>query len=399
MKRLLLPATLALAACSGLPSSEASIDARARELARETLILDGHIDVPIRLMQRMEDISGPTERGDFDHPRAVAGGLDAPFMSIYVPARMEEEGGAKDFADRLIDTVEAIAAASPDKFVVAHSVADVREAFARGLVALPLGMENGSPLEGDLANLDHFHARGIRYITLCHSRDNHICDSSYDDRHTAGGLTPFGERVVRRMNELGIMIDVSHVSDDAFWDVMELTQVPVIASHSSLRHFTPGFERNMSDDMVRAMAENGGVVQINFGSTFVSDESRLHGERQREKARAWAAEQGLEPGDPKVREYRRQLRASEPMPFADVTDVADHIDRVVELVGVEHVGFGSDFDGVGDTLPTRLKDVSEFPNLIAELLRRGYSEEEIGWIASGNVLRVWETVEEHARTR
>ena len=269
---LLLPLLVLEGACQGVPETDAQRLERARQLAQSTLIVDGHIDVPYRLKRRPDDVTEATASGDFDYPRAVEGGLDAPFMSIYVPARLEDEGGAKDLADELIDMVEGIAASAPDKFTVAHTSTDVEEAFADGRISLLLGMENGSPVEGDLANLEHFHRRGIRYITLCHSRDNHICDSSYDDRHTHKGLTTFGRVVVRGMNELGIIIDVSHISDDAFWQVMDLTRAPVLATHSSLRHFTPGFARNMSDEMVRKMAEKGSVVMINFGSSFVTDE-------------------------------------------------------------------------------------------------------------------------------
>jgi membrane dipeptidase len=387
--------TLALCLIAGACAGP-DYQARAQELAHEFLITDGHIDTPIRLAGQGEDaddVGFATEGGDFDYPRAVEGGLDAPFFSIYVPARYEDEGGAKAFADMLIDGVEALAAQHPDKFAVASSVADARAAFSAGRIALFMGMENGSPVEGDLANLDHFHARGIRYITLCHSKDNHICDSSYDERHTHGGLTDFGREAVRRMNELGIMVDVSHISDDAFWDVMELTTAPVVASHSSLRHFVPGFERNMSDDMVRRMAQNGGVVQINFGSSFISDEYRRHGDVRRAELEVLFTESGVEPRSDEGRAIRAAYDVEHPRTFADVTDVADHIDRVVELAGIDHVGFGSDFDGVGDSLPTGLKDVSDFPNLIAELLRRGYADEDIEKICSGNVLRVLGEVE------
>ncbi len=368
-------------------------DARAQVLAHRYIITDGHIDVPYRMTVEYQDVGLATEGGDFDYPRAVDGGLDAPFFSIYVPAEYEEEGGAKAFADELIDGVEALAERHPDKFTMGYSVADMHRAFDEGRIALFMGMENGSPVEGDLANLDHFHARGIRYITLCHSKDNHICDSSYDERHTHGGLTDFGREVVRRMNELGIMVDVSHISDDAFWDVMEVTQAPVIASHSSLRHFVPGFERNMSDEMVECVGENGGVVQINFGSYFISEEFFHAAERRGEEIAKLCEAAGVERRSDAGREITGRWDAEHPIALADVTDVADHIDRVVELAGIEHVGFGSDYDGVGPSLPTGLEDVSEFPNLIAELLRRGYSDSDIEKVCSGNVMRVLGEVE------
>ena len=275
-------------------SSSLPPEQHAQLLARELILLDGHIDLPYRLTRKMQDVSVRTPEGDFDYPRAVEGGLDAPFMSIFVPAEYEEKGGAMRFADELIDLVESLARDHPDKFVVAASASDVRSAAARGRIALLLGMENGSPIEGRLENLDHFHRRGVRYITLCHGKDNHICDSSYDERKSSGGLTPFGRSVVQRMNDLGIMVDVSHISDESFWDVLEVSRAPVIASHSSLRHFTPGFERNLADDMVVALAEEGGVVQINFGSSFISEAYRQYDSDRREHLRAFMEENGLE---------------------------------------------------------------------------------------------------------
>ncbi len=388
-----------LAACSATPTDPV---ARGRELARELVILDGHVDLPYRLHAQKEsgqplDDVGQETGGDFDYPRALEGGLDAPFLSIYTPAEDEERGTSKELADELIDLVEGLVRAHPDKFVIARTVAEVRRAAAEPRLALLLGMENGSPLEGTLENLDHFHGRGVRYITLCHGQDNHICDSSYDTRHTHRGLSPFGREVVRRMNELGILIDVSHVSDDVFWQVMELSRAPVIASHSSLRHFVPGFERNMSDEMLRALAKNGGVLQINFGSSFLTRAANEH-YFQRDRAReGYLDEHRGADGSQELRDFMERWEETHPFPFADVTDVADHIDHAVEVAGIDHVGFGSDFDGVGDSLPTGLKDVSQYPNLLAELLRRGYSERDIERICSGNVLRVMEEAERLAR--
>ena len=195
-----------------------------------------------------------TESGDFDYPRAVAGGLNAPFMSIYTAAALEAEGRSYEEAGKMIDLVEDVVATSSGKFALAGSPNDVRRHFEQGMISLPMGMENGSPINGDLGNLRHFYDRGIRYITLTHSLSNHISDSSYDENKQWNGLSEFGVEVVREMNRLGIMVDVSHVSDDAFWQVIELSAVPVIASHSSARHFTPGWERNMNDEMIKALA-------------------------------------------------------------------------------------------------------------------------------------------------
>ena len=381
------------------PSGE-SLTERAYAIAQKFLIVDGHIDLPYRLEAGRdeagaitEDVSVRTDKGDFDFVRAREGGLDVPFMSIYVPAKYQKDGGAQKVADGLIDMVEGLTTAAPDKFQLVRTTTETRAILGTGKVGLALGIENGAALESKLENVDHFFKRGVRYITLTHSKDNAICDSSYDEARTHGGLTDFGKDVVARMNKLGIMVDISHVSDAAFFDVMKLTRAPVIASHSSARHFTPGFERNMSDDMIKLVGENNGVVMVNFGSTFISAKSRAHSDARRKVIRGFMDEHQLEWQDPKVQAFKDEYDSKNPFVYADVKDVADHIDHIVKLAGIETVGFGSDFDGVGDSLPTNLKDASMFPRLIEELLRRGYSEADIEKICSGNVMRVWEKVE------
>lgn len=375
--------------------------AQAQALAQELIIVDGHIDVPWRLHEAaaagkpVDDVTGATESGDFDLPRARAGGLDAPFMSIYVPASLEGKG-AKKAAEGLIARVEGIAREAPDDFALARSPAEVRANTAAGKISLPMGMENGAPLEGDLRNVAYFHGRGIRYITLTHSKDNHIADSSYDARHTHGGLSKFGEQVVAEMNRVGIIIDVSHVSDEAFDDVLRLSAVPVIASHSSCRHFTPGWARNMSDDMIRRLAAAGGVIQVNFGSSFLSGEIRREREAHEAARDAHVSALGLRRGSPEEAEARATYEREHPAPRATVEHVADHIEHVIGLVGVDHVGLGSDFDGVGDSLPEGLRDVSQYPNLLRVLQERGHDRAAIEKIAGGNALRVWQAVEDHA---
>ena len=367
--------------------------ARAVALTHDALVVDTHIDVPYRLRNRPDDVSGPTATGDFDHPRALAGGLDVAFMSVYIPASYQEAGGARALADSLIDDVEAIAAAAPDKFVVVRSVDDVERLRQPGRVLLALGMENGAPVEGDAGALRHFRDRGVRYVTLTHSRDNEISDSSYDTTGTHGGLSDFGREVVREMNRLGMMVDVSHISDAAFDDVMDVTAAPVIASHSSARHFTPGFERNLDDDRIRRLAENGGVLQINFGSTFLLERVQRDRDRLRHMLDDSLAARGIDPQSDEADRYADAFEARNPLRLAEVTDVADHIDHVVALVGIDHVGLGSDYDGVGPTLPLGLEDVSTYPNLVAELLRRGYSDDDVRKVLGGNVMRVWREVE------
>jgi len=400
MKRIIcLGAAFVLAACSDKPAAPIDYTSEARRIAETSIIVDTHVDVPYRLAVKPVNVSAATDHGDFDYPRAVAGGLNAPFMSIYTPAEYEALGTSKATADALIDAVEEIVEMAPDKFAIATSVADVREQFRRGLMSLPLGMENGSPIEGDLGNLAHFYERGIRYLSLSHSLSNHLSDSSYDENRQWNGISEFGKETVREMNRLGIMVDVSHVSDDAFWQIAEITEAPLIASHSSARHFTPGFERNMSDEMIVALAKTGGVIQINFGSTFITQEARDYGDARMAAGKAYLKENPELTEAYLYREYP-QIYAAEhgPLPYATVDDVIDHFDHIVKLVGVDHVGIGSDYDGVGDSLPTGLKDVSSYPNLIEGLLKRGYSEVDIRKILGENLLRVWQAVEDHAAT-
>ena len=346
------------------------------DLAKKLTILDMHIDTPYRLWRQnlngdeIDDISKRTLKGDFDYPRAVSGGLNVPFFSIYTPASTQLDSTSHEMAVSLISMIEDIVTLHSDKFFIVKSTSDI-ELLDRERLGIAFGMENGAPIEGDLSRVQFYHDKGIRYITLTHSKSNHISDSSYDENHQwEGGLSSFGKELIREMNKVGIMVDISHVSDKAFYESIEISEVPVIASHSSLRHFTPGFERNVSDDMLIKLASKGGVISINFGSSFLTK---------------------------KALEYRRNREG--PYPFADVTDVVDHIDRVVNLVGIDHVGIGSDYDGVGDTLPSNLKDVSTFPNLISELLTRGYTEEDIEKILSGNIIRVWKEVEDFANGR
>ncbi|HET6629585.1 MAG TPA: dipeptidase [Woeseiaceae bacterium] len=379
------------------PDAAADLEARAQEIALSSIIVDTHIDVPYRLEEEWADVSQATASGDFDYPRAVAGGLNVAFMSIYTPAELEAEGKSYAMAEKLIDMVEDIVAAAPEKFAIARSPADVEAQFEKGLISLPMGMENGSPIAGDLANLQHFYDRGIRYITLAHSLSNHISDSSYDDNKQWGGLSDFGFEVVKEMNRLGIMVDVSHISDGAFYNVMEVTQAPVIASHSSARHFTPGFERNMSDDMIRKLAANGGVIMINFGSSFLTAEANAWSEKFDE---AWDVHAegngGDESDEARERFHDQYVKEHGGFPYATLDETLDQFDYVVQLTGIEHVGIGSDFDGVGDSLPIGLKDVSDYPHLVKGLLQRGYSEADIRKILGENLLRVWREVEDVA---
>ena len=342
-------------------------------IAQGSLIIDTHIDVPYKLKMQLEyngsfeDISEKTSL-NFDYPKSIKGGLNLPFFSIYLPASTEEERTSFILANELIDMMDKIIEKNPEKFFFVDTSTYLGNLPGQNLIGIAYGMENGAAIEGKLENVEYFYNKGIRYITLTHSKSNHISDSSYDENKNWGGLSEFGKSLIPEMNRIGVIVDISHVSDDAFMQAIEISKTPVIASHSSLRHFTPGWERNVSDEMLIALAKNKGVIQINFGTAFLNDVN--------DKNKSY---------DPNTYIH------------AEVTDVVDHIDHVVNVVGIDFVGIGSDYDGVGDTLPNGLKDASSYPNLIAELQNRGYSTTDIQKILGGNFVRVWREVEEYAR--
>ncbi len=372
----------------------------ARQLAQDAVIVDTHIDAPSELLRQWKDLGELSEGRQFDYPKAREGGLDVAFMSIYTSANEDDEGKAWQIASTQIDAVEALVARHPDKFALLTSPADVERLRTGGRVLLALGMENGAPIHEDLSELARFHARGVRYVTLAHSRANHISDSSYDPNHRWQGLSPFGEKVVAEMNRLGMMVDVSHLSDEAVAEAVKLSRVPVIASHSAFRHFTPGFERNISDELARAVAAKGGVIQIPFGIAFVSrkaaDDLQAYfsasAALQKRNIAAQAAGKPLED----EAAFDKQWRIDHPNPATDIGAVLDQIDYAAKLIGVDHVGIGSDFDGVDGALPQGLLTAADYPNLVAGLQARGYKDADIRKILGGNLLRVWTEVEASA---
>ncbi len=373
------------------------LETNSQKLAQDILILDTHIDLPYEMNKDAFNVSVKGNHGEFDYRRAIEGGLNAAFMSIYIPVSYENNG-AKKYADTLIFLVKNIAREFPNKFKLAYSSKDVLAQFSPKVISLPMGMENGAPIEGDLNNLKYFYDKGIRYITLCHMKNNHICDSSGDETAEWNGLSPFGKKVIAEMNKLGIMIDISHVSDSTFYQVIRLTKTPVIASHSACRIFTPGFPRNMTDDMIKKLGENGGVIQIFFGSDLVNNDVRLKLEEADNASKKFAEENNLKQYDPKVKEFYKNYKKEHPFKNADVDDVIKHIDHVVKIAGIDHVGLGSDFDGTG-LLPEGLMDVSFYPNIISALAKKGYSEEDIKKICGGNLIRVWSEVESNTYSK
>ncbi|CAN5393267.1 dipeptidase [soil metagenome] len=383
--------------------TDEQLRAFADELAHKYIIADGHVDLPFRLKMKnfrveREYMSIPISYpgGDFDYERAKKGGLSAPFMSIYIPSSYQlfpDKG--KALADSLINMVTGIASNIPDKFALANSVEDVQKNFKEGKISLPMGMENAAPVGDDLKNVQYFYDRGIRYMTLTHSKDNQICDSSGDTTRTWGGLSPFGREVVKEMNRVGIMVDISHVDDSTFYQVMKLSKAPCIASHSSARFFAPTVRRDMTDDMIKKLGENDGVMDINFYTAFLSADVVKRNKQLDSLLKA----KGISSDDSTAVPIVEQFAKDHPIPPTDVETVANHIDHAIKLAGIDHVGLGSDYDGVGGAinLPDGLKDVSQYPNLIYELLKRGYTESDIEKICSGNFLRVWKKVAEVAK--
>ena len=385
--------------------TDEQLQAYADELAHRYIITDGHVDLPYRLKiknfrieREYMGIPIKTDQGDFDFERAKKGGLDAPFMSIYIPSsyQMQPDKG-KVLADSLINMVTGIVSNLPDNFALANTVADVEKNFQAGKISLPMGMENGAPIGDDIKNVQYFFDRGIRYVTLTHSKDNQICDSSGDTTHTWNGLSPFGRDVVKEMNRVGMMVDISHVDDSTFYQVMKLSTAPCIASHSSCRYFAPTVKRDMTDDMIKKMGEHGGVIMVNFYNAFLDSAVVNQNNINRKKLRELLAAQGLNYNDAAAKPVIEQFEKDNPSLKTDVEMVANHIDRVVQLAGIDPVGFGSDFDGVDGQLPTGLEDASKYPNLIYSLLKRGYTDSDIKKICSDNLFRVWRKVEEVAK--
>ncbi len=367
---------------------------KATEISRSITIVDTHIDLPDWLYDEWFDVSVKSEYGEFDFQRAKEGGLNVAFMSIYTSPGLEASGKSKLKADSLIKIVVRLEHLWPEKFKVVKSTSEIESNKTSNKILLALGMENGSPIEGSLEKLREFHSKGIRYITLAHYKSNHICDSANDPERKWNGLSPFGEEVIKEMNRLGIMIDVSHISDSTFYDVIKLSKAPVIASHSCCRFFTPGFERNISDEMIIDLAKNGGVVQIAFAGFFLREDINKKYLQGESRIKEHLKNLNITPGTDSAWQYESQYWKENPVGQATVEDVANHIDHIVQLVGVDYVGIGSDFNGVGDHLPVGLEDVSKYPNLIYELLNRGYTEIDIRKIFGGNLIRVWKQVEE-----
>lgn len=387
------------------PPPSSNISPRAREIHDSALIIDTHADTPQRFLDENYDIGNadPKDPGHISLDKARAGNLGAEFFSIWADPETSPHFAQRTFD--LIDSVYQQAARHPDRMMMAFTVDDIERAHQQKKLAALMGIEGGHSIENDMHLLRDFYRLGVRYMTLTWSNTNEWADSSGDiddpkiQHHN--GLTDFGKQVVLQMNRLGMMVDISHVADKTFWDAIATTKAPLIASHSSARALT-NHPRNMTDDMLRAVAKNGGVVQVNFFSAFVDENYR----------KAYAAQKNQE--DAAVKAYIEKLKAEgKPVTFMDYDHVwrewgakiprpplsalIDHIDHIAKVAGIDHVGLGSDFDGVSGATPAGINSAADLPKITQALVDRGYSTEDIHKILGGNLLRVFREVEQVSR--
>jgi len=377
--------------------TDSTLFSKAVELSKSYLMVDTHIDLPDWLYHKWFDVSVESNTGEIDYARARKGGLDVAFMSIYTSPSLEGTGKSKVKADSMISLVHKMVRTWPNKFYLLRSVSEIDKQKNKNKIFLTMGMENGSPIENNINNLEEFYNKGIRYITLAHFKSNHISDSANDPDRKWNGLSPFGEEVVKEMNRLGIMVDVSHISDSSFYDVMRLSKSPVIASHSCCRFFVPSLERNMSDEMIKILAAHNGVIQINFANSYLRNDIYQQYTNGDNLIKEHLKQFNIAEGSDSASIYENNYWKENPLARAKVKDVADHIDHVKNLVGIDYVGIGSDFNGTGGEVPIGLENVSKYPNLVYELLLRGYTDEEIQKVLGGNLIRVWKQVEEVAK--
>ncbi len=362
-------------------------------------LLDSHCDAPL-MLAKGADFGRRVEQGctpgrfpitHVDFPRMKKGGVNGSFFAIYTSNALSPDR-ATSRALELVAKVYDIVEQNPDKAALTTTPAQARRNARNGLISVFMGMENGAPIQKDLSLLRMFNRMGITYMTLTHARSNEICDSCTSPEPRWGGLSPFGREVVAEMNRLGMLIDVSHISDDSFWDVLKYSKAPVVATHSCCRALSD-HPRNMTDEMIVALAEKGGVIQINFYPSFLDKSYAAKAsdliDEQEAAQDAWLED----PADP-ARQQRMQaaIDALKAVPRPSYKKIVDHIDHVVRLVGVKYVGLGSDFDGI-EACPDGLEDISKMQKVIIELRKRGYSDYEIRHIAGGNFLRVLEQVQ------
>lgn len=402
IRTVLLSTVAAVLAAGPVLAQDAEGEARARRILERTPLIDGHNDLPWALRQtygsdpfRVDlttNLDAATELHT-DIPRLRAGGVSGQFWSVYVPASLTPVEAAKATFEQ-IDVVRRMAAAYPEAFELATTADDVTRIHRRGRIASLIGIEGGYSIDDSLGLLREFHQAGVRYMTLTHSKTTTWADSA-TDAPKWGGLSPFGEQVVKEMNRLGMMVDLSHVSEETMLDAMRVSEAPVIFSHSSARAVT-GHARNVPDSVLRMMPEDGGIVMVTFVPGFVS-------ERVREWNAARAAEEArlnsLNSGNPTVvTAGLAAWIAAHPLPRASLADVVAHIQHVRDVAGIDHVGLGGDFDGV-DSLPDGVEGVDAYPRILAALMANGWTEADIRKLAGENALRVMRAVEAVAASK
>jgi len=374
-------------------------DKKAERIHREILTLDSHTDTPMDMLRWnadiSKDLSGCAWDGKVDLPRMQTGGLDAVFFACWVgqgPRTPEGNHKANDKVNQMIQAIHNAIEANSDRAELALVANDALRIAKSGKHAIYIGIENGYAIGRDLTEIERFYNLGARYITLCHVKNNDICDSS-NDTTEHNGLSEFGRKVVQEMNRIGMIVDISHVSDKSFYDVLEVSSVPVTASHSCARAVCDN-PRNLSDEMLLALAQKSGVIQVAIYTEYVKTPEPDPEREAAEKAldeKYPNYDQMTEEEKKPILEEHYALREKYPLKLATVSDFVDHIDHIVKLVGIDHVGIGTDFDGGGEL--DGLKDVSQMPNITKELLKRGYSKKDIQKIWSGNFLRVFREVE------
>jgi membrane dipeptidase len=377
------------------PAQDQPISAHAKQLHDRAIVIDSHDDTPQRMLfDKTFDITARHKDGHIDVPRMREGGLDALFFSIWVPSDITGPPAVKRALD-LIDAVHKAVKAHPNDLMLATTAADVRRAAAEHKIAALMGMEGGHMINDDLGQLRKYAALGVRYLTLTHFKNNNWADSS-TDKPAHNGLTPFGKDVVRELNTLGMMVDISHVADKTFYDALAITKAPVIASHSSARAIA-NHPRNMTDDMMRALAKNGGVIMINYHAAFLSEEFRVASEKKNGTVDAAMAAMSKKCGGNEActtmesERLDHEAMANGTLPKVMWEKIVEHIDHAVKVAGADHVGLGSDFDGA--TMPIGMEDASKLPKLTDALIKKGYSDADIEKILGGNILRVMEQVE------
>ena len=365
-------------------------------------LLDSHCDAPL-MLAKGADFGRRVEQGytpgkfpitHVDFRRMKKGGVNGSFFAIYTSNALQPDAATRralELISRVYDAVER----NLDLVSLTTTPSQARRNARNGLISIFMGMENGAPIQKDLSMLRMFRRLGITYMTLTHARSNEICDSRTSPEPRWHGVSPFGREVIAEMNRLGMMIDVSHISDESFWDVLKYSKAPVVATHSCCRALNV-HPRNMTDEMISAMAERGGVIQINFYPSFLDSDYNAKVSELIDVEEDTQVEWLKDPSDPALQErMRAAVEAMNAVPRPSYRKIVDHIDHVVKLVGVRHVGLGSDFDGI-ETCPDGLEDISRMQKIIIELRRRGYSESDIRLIAGGNFLRVMETVQQMA---